>query len=628
MHYHNQFKNNSDNIKATWKTIKDILHKNRKSNENPTKFFDNGEEFTTPRSIADGLNLFFTSVGAKLAEEIDTEGMPDVLSYMGEPRPERFFFQYTDTDKIKKYIKAMKSKSSSGDDEISSIFLKNESVLSALAPCLTILINQSLCTGIFPTRLKLAKVIPLYKNKGDDFKFENYRPISLLSAISKIYERVVFDQIYDYLQSNKLFYSNQYGFRRKHSTETAGLELFDRALKDVDQQNDPFAIFLDLSKAFDTIDHSILLRKLKHYGIHGTALRWFESYLTDRIQYVFYENIKSRPMRITTGVPQGSILGPLLFLICINDIKKCTDLFEVIGYADDTTLYGTLRKFAAATPRGGNIIKTTNEEIEKVNIWLKVNKLSLNPSKTRFMIFHHHQRKKTAVDLTKFEGGKDKICIDNVPIKKVPVFNFLGIEIHTNLKWNSHIDKIAGKVGKGLGILNKLKRFLPRNILVMIYNTLIQSHINFGILLWGQDPQRLVTMQKKAIRAVTSSKYNSHTEMSFKHLKILKIQDIFKLRCLKFLYSIRNGLVPDYFKETAGDEPNQIRTKSASRSLDIYLRTEIIPNTPNNILEKIYTHSYDGFSKYIKSHFLSQYKACELGPANCYHCGITRAWWL
>ena len=181
----------------------------------------------------------------------------------------------------------MKSKSSSGDDEISSIFLKNESVLSALAPCLSILINQSLCTGIFPTRLKLAKVIPLYKNKGDDFKFENYRPISLLSAISKIYERVVFDQMYDYLQSTKLFYSNQYGFRRKHSTETAGLELFDRALKDVDKQNDPFAIFLDLSKAFDTIDHSLLLRKLKHYGIHGTALRWFESYLSDRIKYVF-----------------------------------------------------------------------------------------------------------------------------------------------------------------------------------------------------------------------------------------------------------------------------------------------------------------------------------------------------
>ena len=168
---------------------------------------------------------------------------------------------------------------------------------------------------------------------------------------------------------------------------------------------------------------------------------------------------------------------------------------------------------------------------------------------------------------------------------------------------------------------------MPRNILVMIYNTLIQSHINYGILLWGQDPQRLVTMQKKAIRAVTSSKYNSHTEMSFKHLKILKIQDVFNLRCLKFLYSIRNDLVPDYFRDTAGEEPNQTRTKSASRCLGIYLKTKVIPNTPENILEKIDTHSYAGFSNYVKSHFLSQYKPCELGPANCYACGITREWW-
>ena len=244
------------------------------------------------------------------------------------------------------------------------------------------------------------------------------------------------------------------------------------------------------------------------------------------------------------------------------------------------------------------------------------------------MIFHHHQRKNTATNLKNFEGAQDKICIDKVPIKKVPVFNFLGIEIHTNLTWKHHIDKIAGKVGKGLGILYKLKHFLPRNILVMIYNTLIQSHINYGILVWGQEPQRLVTMQKKAIRAITLTKYHSHTEMSFKHLKILKIQDIFKLRCLKFLYSIRNDLVPDYFKETAGAEPNQMRTKSASRCLGVYLKTEIIPNTPHNILEKIDTHSYNGFSNYAKSHFLSLYKECEVGPDNCFSCRQTRKWWL
>ena len=168
---------------------------------------------------------------------------------------------------------------------------------------------------------------------------------------------------------------NQYGFRKKHSTETAGVELVDKALKDMDDQRDPFAIFLDLSKAFDTIDHNIMVKKLYHYGIHGIALKWFESYLSDRKQYVFFENSASELLHLSTGVPQGSILGPLLFIIYINDVKNSTTLFDIIGYADDTTLYGTIHKFARATLRGESISIKINDEIEQVNIWLKVNKL-------------------------------------------------------------------------------------------------------------------------------------------------------------------------------------------------------------------------------------------------------------
>ena len=174
-------------------------------------------------------------------------------------------------------------------------------------------------TGIFPDKLKLAKVCPIYK-KDDENLFTNYRPISLLPAISKIFEKVIFRQLYDYFQIKKLFYNSQYGFRTEHSTEFAALEVIDRILIEMDENEIPINIYLDLSKAFDTLDHNILLYKLNHYGISGSSLKLIESYLTNREQYVEIDNTKSKTQKIKTGVPQGSILGPLLFLIYINDI--------------------------------------------------------------------------------------------------------------------------------------------------------------------------------------------------------------------------------------------------------------------------------------------------------------------
>ena len=621
--YHNQFQQYTNDIRNTWKTIKTILNKNKKSSSYPSTFVHNGQDITNPKEIANGLNSFFTNIGPDLAKEINTDGKPDVMSYMGQKRNKRLFFNFTTAEKIRKIIMSLKTKSSSGEDGISSAFLKNEHILSAICPSLTILVNQSLCTGIFPERLKVAKVIPLFKDKGDDFSFEYYRPISLLSTISKVYERVVFDQLYEYFDGNKLFYSSQYGFRKKHSTETAGLELIDRAMKDNDKKQDPFAIFLDLSKAFDTIDHVILIKKLSHYGITGTALLWFESYLTNRMQYVIFEETMSNVMKITTGVPQGSILGPLLFLIYINDIKNAATLFELIGYADDTTLYGTLKKFAAATPRGGSVIQTVNQEIDRICSWLSVNKLSLNASKTRMMFFKYHQRTQLAVNKRYLPAeGPQHYLINNTKIKVVQHFNFLGIELHMNLNWTAHIDKIAKKIGKGYGIITKLKYFLPQKVLVMLYNTLIQSHINYGILLWGFAPEKIATLQKKAIRAITLSKYHAHTPMLFKQLGILNLDDIVTMRCLKFYYNFQNGHVPQYFTTdfTYNDVTQKPRTEGASQCLRIHLYKNVLANCPPNVLDKVFTHSFDGFSNYVKTFLLTKYTACPIGPNNCFPC--------
>ena len=210
---------------------------------------------------------------------------------------------------------------------------------------LSIIINQTLNTGIFPDTLKVAKVRPLYK-KGDDRSFSNYRPISLLPSFSKIFEKVIYQQTYSYFQTNNLLYSSQYGLRSGHSTELAGLDIVDRIIQGLDKNEIPINIYLDLSKAFDTLDHSILLQKLKFYGITGISLDVFKNYLSGRNQYVEFESVNSDIMHIKTGVPQGSVLGPLLFIVYINDIANASNICKCISYADDTTLTSILCFFA------------------------------------------------------------------------------------------------------------------------------------------------------------------------------------------------------------------------------------------------------------------------------------------
>ena len=231
-------------------------------------------------------------------------------------------------------------------------------------------------TGIFPNKLKLAQVIRIYK-KDDPTQVTNYRPISLLlPVLSKVIEKTIAKQLSGYFEDNKLFNQNQYGFRPGHSTEHAALELVDKITSQMDNNETPINIFLDLSKAFDTIDHNILLDKLKYYGLDDIAIKLFRSYLTNRYQYVQIENAKSQLLEINTGVPQGSILGPLLFIIYINDISQSGDKFDFIAYADDTTLSTTLNKFSESEDM--NISALINLELYKINEWLEINKLSLN----------------------------------------------------------------------------------------------------------------------------------------------------------------------------------------------------------------------------------------------------------
>ena len=391
-YYHAEFEKHKNDIKNTWTTVKDVLNKSKLQREFPKYFNIENQQISNKQDIASYFNDFFINIGPELAKKINTEGKKSFLTYLQQINIDSTFkFTPINAATTKSIITNLKPKRSAGVDNVSLILLKMSA--DALINPLTCIINQSLKSGIFPNKLKIAKVIPIFK-KDDKHDLNNYRPISLLPTISKVFERVVHMQLFQYFTDNDLFYNYQYGFRKKHSTETAILQLIDQIYNDLDEKRKrlPIAIFLDLSKAFDTIDHEILLQKLKHYGINNIEHKWFQSYLSNRSQFVEFDGTQSNPKGITTGVPQGSILGPLLFLIYINDLSTASK-FTSIMYADDTNLLSTICNFQFETTPHSSLSNNINNELKNISDWLAVNKLSLNVNKTKSMIFHTKQKR-------------------------------------------------------------------------------------------------------------------------------------------------------------------------------------------------------------------------------------------
>ena len=475
-YYTKQLENYKADVKKTWDTIKQAIYKRRHKPKYPEFFTANNVNIFDKTEIANEFNKYFINIGLDLANSLDTTGKRPFHTYLGTKTQCKFVFRHIDTPTITKLITNLPTKPSAGPDGISSIILKE--VKDLIAPILTIAINQSLTHGIFPSQLKIAKVIPLFKEKGEPSEFGNYRPISLLNVISKVFERVVYNQIYAYFTLNNLFYNSQYGFRTKHSTEDATIELVDGIQKVFEENpyDQVLSVFLDLSKAFDTIDHQILFEKFSHYGIDGIALRWFQSYLSNRKQYITLEGIESDKMDISVGVPQGSILGPLVFLIYINDAHRASQALNFIHFADDTTLSQNLAFFSGGNLTRSQMERRINAELSNVYNWLCVNKLSLNVSKSRCMIFKNRK-----IDTVSMPWN---IEINGEKVECVSEFNFLGILLDEFLSWAPHTKKVCSKISRTLGVIKRVRRTLPFSALKTLYNALIVPHLNFGIKLW------------------------------------------------------------------------------------------------------------------------------------------------
>ena len=287
--------------------------------------------------------------------------------------------------------------------------------------------------------------------------------------LKKIFEKIVADSVIDFLEDHDTLYSKQFGFRKRHSTTHAIIALTEKVSMALDSEKNVGGVFLDLKKAFDCVSHNILLNKLTAYGIRGNLMQWFQSYLSTRSQYVIYNGIKSSFRNITHGVPQGSILGPLLFIFNVNDFSRSSDLLFSILFADDTSVFIEGHSYAEA-------IEILNNELLKVSDWLMANKLTINLEKSPYIIFHRSRLK----DCDK----KDVIIQDRI-ISHVTPTTFLGVIIDDKLKWNLHIIYMKNKIAKSNDILYKIRNFLDRKTLAHLYNSFVLPYLIYGIEVWG-----------------------------------------------------------------------------------------------------------------------------------------------
>ena len=377
----------------------------------------------------------------------------------------------------------------------------------------------------------MSKTIPTFKEKGSNLECNNYRPISLLSNINKIIEKLMYTRLYRFLNTHNCIYELQFRFRAGHSTNHALISLTEDIRNALDDKHFVGRVFIDLQKAFD-VDHKILLYKLNHYGIRGKANEWFNSYLTNRKQYVSINGFKSDEKVMNFGVTQGSVLGPLLFLIYINDIHIALKYCKTRLFADDTN---SLIKNKSLK----QLQKHLNLDLRNLCNWLKANKISLNASKTELLIFRHPN---------KHINYNLKIKIDGKRLIPSKFVKYLGILIDSHLNWEYQTDLLASKLSRAIGMLSKIQHYVCKDTLRNIYFGIFSSILTYRCNIWGQVQNKhikqLIQLQNKAIRVINFASYHRPVDPLYKNSKILKICDVIKLQSFVYIHDSININLP------------------------------------------------------------------------------------
>ena len=474
------------------------------------------------------------------------------------------------------------------------------------APILKTIFNKCIESGYYPDAMKIAKVAPIYK-KGDKNDVNNYRPISVLSQFNQLFERLLSKRFMSFFEKFNIITKKQFGFLKKHCTEHAILNPKEYIIDRLEKNEAMALLFLDLQKAFDTVSHDILLKKLYHYGIRGRAYNLIASYLTGRKQFTKVGNFISFLAFVLWGVPQGSVLGPLLFLIFINDLPKASKLLAWL-FADDTAL-------ALSSKNIKELETNFNIELNKINNWLLANGLSAHyVDKTQFMLikgpkFHTSESSPLSI----------KITMGHHEIEQTETYKYLGVIFDDKLNWKPQIESMCAKLSSVCGVLSKVRHYLDRKSLMLIYNSLFESRLRYGSLGWGTAPDyylsKLRVLQNRALRFITFASFRSHVLPLYSLLDVLPLNDLLLLQKSVFMHSLHYKNLPymlssyclpiahSYSTRYASNlnyRTPQIRTKRGQSSIK-YAGPVVWSQVPKDTKEIAYRKP---FSKKMKSHLL------------------------
>jgi len=532
-YYNNLFDTRAQSSKIIWKNINSLINYKQLKNTRSLQIVRDNIKLDDPEVIANAFSSYFCEIGERLSHSNIYFNNNNVSfdSFLKSPMQNSFYCANISMSELIETVKKLKTSKTLVANCLSSFLLKAS--INSIAKLLLFICNLSIDTGIFPDQLKITRVIPIHK-KGSMTDISNYRPISLTNPISKVIEKVLYTRVISFLEKYNILYDFQYGFRKNRSTALAVLDVINMIQSENFNGNYVMGVFMDLQKAFDTVNIQILLAKLDYYGFRGVFYNWFKSYLTDRPQYTFVNGCQSSYKYSEYGIPQGTVLGPLLFLIYINDISNALIDSHIKLFADDSNLFIVNKNI-------NDLYIQSNRELSALAQWIQANKLYINYEKTNYMLFEPHNRPNVLNS-----NISNAIVLDGHQIGRIKVVKYLGVFINEKLTWAEHIDYLIGKVSSLSGILYRNKIFLPSNCKRNIYFALIHSNITYCIEVYANVSNSVIhPLIVKCNRLLRSLQIKPRTTPLFElysAYNTLPIDLLFEYYTLKFMHkSIHNS---------------------------------------------------------------------------------------